>query len=405
MHDHGRRFGRVLAVSEDAFVVSEHGAHAGTLHHLPRVAADPSISTGDLVQFHPRGEPGRAAAGRAEGAGGELTASLIERVARGPGQWPPDKGQPGADLARFDGTRWERLRRRAALVRATRAWFEQQGFLEVETPILVPSAGTETHLDPVAVTLHPEPGAGPETRWLITSPEYAMKRLLAGGAGPIWQLTKVFRDGERGRNHRPEFSILEWYRPFVAGYEVLMADCESLVRALNGGDRLRWRGADYDLSPPWPRLRFFDLLRERADIAHPEDLDVEQWLAALVDRVEPTLGAERPEFLIEWPAAMASLARRKASDPRVAERFELYLGRLELANAFAELTDATEQRARCLAENDERRRANKPEMPIDEDFLGALEAGLPPSAGIAVGFDRLVMVLSDAATIDDVLAF
>ena len=372
-------------MSEGAFVVSEHGIAAGQLHTVPYGPGD-AAQPGDLVTFTP-GLPG------------------LTRIASGPGQWPPDRGQPGADLGRFDGARWARLRRRAELVRGTRKWFEDQGFLEVETPIVVLSAGTETHLDPVAVTLHPEHGAAPETRWLITSPEYAMKRMLAGGAGPIWQLSKVFRDGERGRNHRPEFSIVEWYRPFVDGYATLMEDCESLIRTLNGGDRLTWRGRDYDLTPPWPRLRFFDLLRERADIAHPEDLDVDQWLAALVDRVEPTLGMDRPEFLIEWPAAMASLARRKADDPRVAERFELYLGRLELGNAFAELTDAHEQRARCLAENLERRQANKPEMPLDEDFLGALEAGLPPSAGIAVGFDRLVMVLSDAATIDDVLAF
>lgn len=379
--ERARRHGRVLAVSGDAFVVLEQGTG-----RVVTWAAEPTptIAPGDLVAFDGRS---------------------LARVTVGPGQWPPDPGQAGADLARFSAERWARLRRRAEIVRATRAWFEREGFLEVETPLLVPSAGTETHLDPVAVTLHPEPGAPVETRWLITSPEYAMKRLLAGGAGPIWQLTKVFRDGERGRNHRPEFSILEWYRPFAPDYGVLMADCESLVRALNGSDRLRWRGVDYDLTPPWPRHRFFDLLRERADIAHPEALDVDQWLQALVDRVEPTLGRERPEFLIEWPVQMASLARRNAERPEVADRFELYLGQLELGNAFAELTDAHEQRARCLAENAERRASGKPEMPLDEDFLGALAVGLPPSAGIAVGFDRLVMVLSDAASIDDVLAF
>ena len=378
-----RRFGRVLAVSGDAFVVLEHGAGSVTTFAGEVLGGD-AIAPGDLVALE-RGE--------------------VRRLVAGPGVWPPDPGSPGADLARLSADTWARLARRAEIVKAPRRWFEAEGFHEVETPILVPSAGTETHLDPVAVTLHPEPGAAPETRWLITSPEYAMKRLLAGGAGPIWQLTKVFRDGERGRNHRPEFSILEWYRPFVDDYGVLMEDCESLVRTLNGGDRLRWRGVDYDLAPPWPRHRFFDLLRERADIAHPEELDVERWLQALVDRIEPTLGRERPEFLIEWPVQMASLARRNRERPDVADRFELYIGRLELGNAFAELTDAAEQRARCVAENAERRADDKPEMPLDEDFRGALQAGLPPSAGIAVGFDRLVMVLSDASSIDDVLAF
>ena len=378
--------GRVLAVSEDALVLLEHGSHAGRVDTVPRSPhrAEPVPAPGDIVA---------------------ISAGRVERIARGPGQWPPDRGQPGEDLGRFSDQRWARLRRRAELSKATRGWFEGQGFLEVETPIVVPSAGTETQLDPVAVTLHPEPGAAAEARWLITSPEYAMKRLLAAGAGPIWQLTKVFRDAERGRNHRPEFSILEWYRPFATDYTVLMDDCESLLWTLHGGDRLRWQGRDYDLAPPWPRLRFFDLLRERADVAHPEELDVGRWLQALVDRIEPTLGQERPEFLVEWPLALASLARRNAANPNVADRFELYLGRLELGNAFAELTDATEQRSRCLAENAERAAQGKPEMPLDEDFLGALEAGLPPSAGIAVGFDRLVMVLTDATSIDDVLAF
>ncbi len=373
---HACRFGRVLAVGQGAFVVLEHGSAA-----VVTVPAFAGADVGDIVAFD-----GRV-------------------LARGPGHWPPDRDMPGADLARFDGAHWARLKRRAQLVKRTREWFEQQGFLEVETPIVVPSAGTETHLDPVAVTLHPAPGAAAETQWLITSPEYAMKRLLVGGAGPIWQLTKVFRDGERGRNHRPEFSILEWYRPNVPGYECLMQDCESLVRALNGGDQLTWRGRTYDLGAPWPRHTFFDLCRQRADVADPEGLDVDRWLQILVERIEPTLGMERPEFLIEWPVQMASLARAKADDPRVAERFELYLGRLELGNAFAELVDAAEQRRRCLAENEERRAAGKPVMPIDEDFLGALASGMPPSAGIAIGFDRLVMVLSDAASIDDVVAF
>lgn len=319
-------------------------------------------------------------------------------------EWPPSRGAAGDDLGRMTPDFWRRLRARADILKRTRAWFDSRGFLEVETPLLVPSPGTETHLDPVSATLHPSPGAPPETRWLITSPEYAMKRLLAGGAPPIWQLCKVFRDGERGRNHRPEFTMLEWYRPWVDGYACLMDDCESLLRHL-AGPTLCWRGRTYDLSAPFPRLRFFDLLRERADIAHPEGLGVDRWLEALVDRIEPTLGLEQPEFLCEWPVEMASLSRRAPHDPRVAERFELYLGTLELGNAFAELTDAAEQRARCEADNAERRASGKPELPLDDDFLGALEAGLPPSAGIAVGFDRLVMVLTDARAIDDVVAF
>lgn len=368
-------------------VVVLHGSPGET----PRVATwtaaqDSAFGPGDLVA--------RVASG-----------TRLELVTRGPGEWPPSLGAPGADLGRFVGARWDRLAARSRLLRATREWFHREGFLEVETPLVVPSPGTEAHLDPVGVRLSEAPGVAAAQRWLITSPEYAMKRLLAAGAGPIYQLGKVFRDGERGGRHRPEFTMLEWYRPDAPSYEVVMDDCERLVRSLAGGDSLSYRGRRYALDGPWPRHRFFDLLRERADLAHPESLGPDAWLMALVDRLEPTLGADGPEFLIEWPIELASLSRMKPDDPRVAERFELYFAGIELANAFSELTDAAEQRARCEADNALRRALGKPELPLDEDFLGALAAGLPPSAGIALGFDRLVMLLTDAASIDDVLAF
>ncbi|TNF28208.1 MAG: EF-P lysine aminoacylase GenX [Deltaproteobacteria bacterium] len=304
----------------------------------------------------------------------------------------------------FARGRFDALRRRAELLDRTRAWFRDAGFLEVETPLLVESPGTEVHLDPVPARLTPRPGAAPEPRWLITSPELHMKRLLAAGSPPIFQLARVFRDGERGYRHRPEFTMLEWYRPW-AGYEALMEDCEGWIRTLAGSDRLVYQGRAIDLTPPWPRLRFFDALRERADVVEPERLDPDQQLMAFVDRVERTLGVDRPEFLIEWPITMASLARRAPHDPRVAERFELFIAELELGNAFGELTDAAEQRERCVSENAERREQGRPELPLDEAFLGALTDGMPPSAGIAVGIDRVIMLLTDAASIDEVVAF
>jgi len=375
-----RIHGRVLATGDDAFVVFDDGR----LHH---VAPNPEVRVGDLVTVD------------------ESTTMVVHR---GDGEWPPPPGAAGADLGRFVGPRFERLRARADLLAATRAWFSERGFMAVETPLLVRSPGTEVHLDPVPATLTPTHGAAPEPRWLITSPEYAMKRLLAAGAGPIYQLGRVFRDGERGARHRPEFTMLEWYRPWVDGYEALMDDCEqwlgALARRRHGTATLTWRGQRYDLTPPWPRITFFELLRQRAGIVNPEALDEDGWLAALVD-VEHTLGATRPELVTEWPAALASLSRKKLDDPRVAERFELYVGGLELGNAFAELTDPHEQRARCEHDNRVRRASGKPELPLDEDFLGALTAGMPPSAGIAVGFDRVAMLMLDADRIDDVLAF
>ena len=310
----------------------------------------------------------------------------------------------GSDAMTLLGGRFAALRRRAELLDRTRAWFRAAGFLEVETPLLVASPGTEVHLDPVPATLVPRAGAAPERRWLITSPELHMKRLLAAGSPPLFQLARVFRDGERGQNHRPEFTMLEWYRPW-APYDALMADCEAWLLALAGSDRIVYQGRAIDLTPPWPRVRFYDALRERAGLVEPERLDPEAQLLAFVERVEQTLGADHPEILLEWPIAMASLARPAPDDPRVAERFELFIAGLELGNAFGELTDAGEQRRRCLAENAERAAQGRPELPLDEAFLTALAEGMPPSAGIAVGVDRVVMLLTDARSIDEVLAF
>ncbi len=331
--------------------------------------------------------------------------AVVTRIA-GPGQWPPPEGHPAAELGAFVGGRWGRLKRRGELLAATRAWFGRAGFTEVETPLIVASPGTETHLDPVGVRYRASPGKAEEDAWLITSPEYAMKKLLVAGAGPIYQLGRVFRDGERGARHRPEFTMLEWYRPWVDdGYAQLFGDCEGLIRTLAGGERLEWNGRTFDLSGPWRRLRFFDVLEARGGLTDPRRLDPDAWFAALVEKVEPTLGADAPEFLTEWPMALASLARRAPHDPEVAERFELYLGGLELANAFAELTDAEEQRARCVADNVERAALGRPTLPLDETFLGALSAGMPPSAGIALGFDRLAMLLTGVTHIDDISSF
>ncbi|MCB9728327.1 MAG: EF-P lysine aminoacylase GenX [Deltaproteobacteria bacterium] len=366
----GRPRGRVLSVQGDtAWLQAPGGA-------LLRVEAVPGARPGDLVE---------------DGA----------VVFRHPtGVWP----QAGTDGARFaDPERWRRLEQRAELLSRTRSFFEARGFLAVETPLVVDSPGTEVHIAPTAVLQSRSPGEPETRRWLIPSPELHMKRLVAGGAGPIYQLTRVFRDGERGRNHRAEFSMLEWYRPW-AGIDALMDDCEQWLRSLapNGIER---RGRRIDLQAPWSRIGFFEALAQRAHIDAPERLDPDAQLAAFVEHVEPTLGQDRPEFLTDWPIALASLARANPRDPRVAERFELFIGGLELANAFGELSDAEEQRRRCVAENAERRALGLPELPLDEAFLDALTQGLPPTAGIAVGLDRVVMLVTGAEDIDEVLAF
>lgn len=360
---------------------------------------------GDLVSLTGPDEPTgpETAAATTEGQAASAPSGLRAQVVwRHPtGEFPA----PGSDALRLgSGLRWSHLRRRAEALDTTRAFFRHEGFLEVETPVLVVSAGTEVHLAAVPATLRPRDGAPPEPRYLSTSPEYHMKRLLAAGSPAIFQVARVFRDGERGARHRPEFTMLEWYRPF-AGYEDLMRDCEAWLVALAGGTTLRYRGHEVDLTPPWPRLSFHEALRTLGGVDDPDALTPDEQLEILAVRVEPQLGVERPVFLVDYPIEMASLARPKPTDPRRAERFELYIAGLELANAFGELTDAAEQRRRCEADNTTRRSLGLPEYPMDEEFLQALEHGMPPSAGIAVGLDRVLMLLSDTASIDAVVAF
>jgi lysyl-tRNA synthetase class 2 len=231
-----------------------------------------------------------------------------------------------------------------------------------------------------------------------------MKRLICAGAPAIFSMGPVWRDGESGARHRAEFTLLEWYRPWD-GLEAIYEDIRSWLQALHRSSTLTYQGRTLPWDEPWPRHAFLDLLRDRAGVASPQRLTPDEQLAAFVDGVESTLGMEQPEFVVDYPVAFASLARRQPERPELAERFELYVAGLELANAFAELTDATEQRARCEADNEERHAAGRDVLPLDEPFLTALAGGMPPTAGIAVGMDRVVMLLTDAETIDEVRAF
>ncbi len=335
---------------------------------------------------------------------------------------------PDGDRTRLDGAQRARLAVRAAVLRALREWFHGAGFLEMDPPALATSPGLEVHLAAVPVDLHI---AGPETtrRYLVTSPEYFMKRLLGAGFERIYSLQKAWRDGDSSPLHHPEFTMLEWYRAHH-DYTACMADTEALVLAAlaaGGATPRRPRaGRLLDFTPPWPRLPFGEAMERYAGLdplACPDvpalrraaaarghylapdgtwnDLVLQVFVAA----VEPRLGAERPVILCEYPASMASLARLKPGDPRVAERFEVYAGGLELANGFSELIDAAEQRARCEADLRERIARGLPAYPLDERFLQALGAGLPPATGTALGVDRLVMLVTGALHIDEVVAF
>jgi lysyl-tRNA synthetase class 2 len=303
------------------------------------------------------------------------------------------------------------LRRRERLSAATRAFFTARGYLEVETPCAVPAPGEEVHLRPFQVQ--------PSGLYLHTSPEFAMKKLLAGGAGRIFQLARVWRDEPASATHAPEFTMLEWYRP-GATLTDLMDETAGLLRAVLPPE-VTWGGVTTSLAK-FERLTvaeaFFrfagaDVLATAGDAAglaaaagatlrEGEDWE-DLFFRLLLERVEPNIGRTHPSFLTHWPAAQAALARRDPADPRVAARFELYCSGLELANAFVELTDPAEQRARFQADRARRHAAHGPDWPLDEDFLAAV-ANLPPCAGIALGFDRLAMLATGAPRISDVLA-
>jgi lysyl-tRNA synthetase class 2 len=328
--------------------------------------------------------------------------------------------------------RRERLMARGRALNAMRDFFAAAGFVEVDTPSLQVSPGLEPHLKAFATVLHDPTDGAARPFYLHTSPEFAMKKLLAAGLPQIWQLAHVFRDGERSATHHPEFSMLEWYRA-GAGYRDLMADCEALLRRTQraaGVEALSWQGRRADAGRAFERLSVaeaferyagLDVLGTAPDPAMP-DLDMLAAAAAeigiaphpgddwetlffriFLDRIEPYLGIGAPTILYDYPLALAALSRPKPEDPRLCERFELYVCGLEVANAFGELTDAAEQRRRFAADQARKQVLYGESYPIDEDFLAALEQGLPDCAGIALGFDRLVMLLTGAQHIEEVL--
>jgi elongation factor P--(R)-beta-lysine ligase len=320
------------------------------------------------------------------------------------------------------------LAARGAITRTVRAWFDEQGFTEVETAILQVSPGNETHLHAPRTELVQADGAR-ATRYLRTSPEFAAKKLLAAGEQKIFEFARVFRDRERGDLHLPEFTMLEWYRA-DAGYDAVMADTVVIIAhaaQATGIGRFSFRGRSADpfaepemltVATAFDRFAGVDLLAtiadgegDRARLAAAASgrvriTDDDTWSdifsKLLVEHIEPKLGQGRLTVLFEYPAPEAALARVKPSDPRVAERFEVYACGVELANGFGELTDAAEQRRRFAQAMDEKQRRYGERYPLDEEFLAAV-AQMPQASGVALGFDRLVMLASGAVRIDQVV--
>jgi lysyl-tRNA synthetase class 2 len=320
------------------------------------------------------------------------------------------------------------LAARGAVARAVRAWFDEQGFTEVETAILQVSPGNEAHLHAPRTELAASDG-GRVTRYLRTSPEFACKKLLAAGETRIFEFARVFRDRERGRLHLPEFTMLEWYRANAA-YDAVMADTVVLIAQAaqaTGIGQFSFRGRTADpfaepelltVARAFERFAGIDLLAtidggegDRTKLAAAAGIKIrvtsdDTWSdifsKILVEYVEPNLGQGRLTLLYEYPLPEAALARVASSDPRVAERFEVYACGVELANGFGELTDAAEQRRRFMQAMDEKQRRYGERYPLDEEFLAAV-ASMPEASGVALGFDRLVMLASGAASVDQVV--
>ncbi len=289
------------------------------------------------------------------------------------------------------------LRRRAFIYQVIRSFFNEQGFLEVETPIRSPAIAPEKEIIPIE-----------SDGWFLSaSPELYMKRLLAAGYDKIYQFSHCFRKGERGNYHNPEFTLLEWYRK-SADYAQMMQDTEGLVTAiaaaLGMGTVLRYRDKSIDLSLPWERLTVSSAFKKLAGWDPVIDPDVRRFDEDTVLKVIPGLNPLRPTFLLDYPAPMASLARLKPGNTRVAERVELFIGGLELCNAYSELNNQKEQELRFREEIEQIKQAQHRLAPMPEKFINAV-SHLPECAGNALGIDRLVMLFCDAATIDEAMSF
>lgn len=323
------------------------------------------------------------------------------------------------------------LVKRSAITAAIRKFFLEDGFMEVETPILQVSPGMEPHLQAFSTKLRAPDGQCSKF-YLHTSPEFACKKLLTAGEERLFTLARVFRNGERARWHHPEFTMLEWYRA-GASYERLMEDCAGLLQACAAAagswkvthegrscdlseapERIsvaeafeRWAGIDLLATTPDPWTPDVELLAEAARKKGLRVAEDDDWLAVftriMLAFIEPQLGSPRPTILYDYPVSQAALSRAKPSDPRLAERFELYVAGVELANAFGELTDAQEQRRRFEADQNLKEHLYGERFPADEDFFAALDFGMPDAAGIALGVDRLVMLLTGASRIEEVL--
>jgi lysyl-tRNA synthetase class 2 len=315
--------------------------------------------------------------------------------------------QPNAPL--------ENLKARAALMAKIRDFFAKRNVLEVETPLMCRSAATDPYLKPIPVDYQGPDPTSPRSFFLQTSPEYPMKRLLAAGSGPIYQICKVFRDDEVGRLHNPEFTMLEWYQPGFDHHDLMDEMDALLCFILGSGKALRFSYADLfkkmlDIDPHHASKQQLEncaaLHQINLSQNVAESLSTDDWLDLLMTHcIEPSLGFERPAMIYDYPVSKAALAKIRHEDPSVAERFEVYVQGIELANGYHELTDPKAQRSRFEQDCEFRKKFKFASIPIDEYLIEAMEAGFPDSAGVALGIDRLFMLKLQSTHIEEVLSF
>jgi lysyl-tRNA synthetase class 2 len=283
------------------------------------------------------------------------------------------------------------------MIQAIRKFFIENDYLEVETPQIIPAPSPEVHIEAVR--------AG--SKFLHTSPEICMKQMLSAGYPKIFQISKCFREGERGNFHLPEFTLLEWYQIGI-DYNHLMKECEALIswvsRTLDFGERLRYRDMDIDLEAPWQRITVSEAFFLYASMPLEKALKEGTFDELMVNEIEPNLGITKPAFLYDYPASLAAMARLKPDNHEFAERFEIFIGGLELANGFSELTDSKEQRDRFEKDLRQRYESGKQAYPMADRFLKSLEH-MPEAAGIALGVDRLAMLFANSPKIDHVVSF
>ena len=290
-----------------------------------------------------------------------------------------------------------RLFLRAQIIQSIRTFFISRGYLEVETPLIIPAPAPEANIDAIKT----------EKDFLQTSPELCMKRLLSAGYDQIFQICKCFRNAERGHLHLPEFTMLEWYRA-EADYFDLMDECQNMIKhvvnELGMGEIIEYQDIPINISGEWDRFTVKEAFKKFTATTSEKAINSGEFDEILVSEIEPALNNGKPVFLYNYPASQAALSKINREDPDVAERFELYMGGLELANAFSELTAVEEQRKRFLEEEENRKKRGKVRYPFPEKFINDLEY-MPRSAGIAFGIDRFVMILTNSASIDDVVTF